>query len=326
MHSIQTRSSKICLCVLACFMGILPALAGAQHDADRAMIARARGGIMELGKSWSGDIAAQSVRAYAELYENIDNSGIKQVADISYGDHALQKIDLYVSEYGYREPVQVSVYFHGGGLTRGDKSTSGANIAQFMARSGGIGINANYRLAPDVSFPAGAEDIRKILDWIKANVGDYGGDPDNIFLLGNSAGSTLISTYLFQEKFHYKDGPGVRGAVLASGAFRADDDSTIHVDYYGASHKLRRQHEPLGLVDNYQGKPVPLFLFSAALDVSFIEVSVADMYAKLCSKYQDCPKFTQFARHNHLSHMHSVGTADTEVAYEILKFYHDVNG
>ena len=293
------------------------------HAQQDGLVRQARTDIAALGKHWDGDVARASSAAYAALHARIDTTGIRQESDIAYGDHPQQKIDLFVPEQGFREPGPVLVYFHGGGLNRGDKGTSGANVARYMARMGGIGINANYRLVPDARFPDGAVDVRLILEWIGGHVAEYGGDPGNVLLMGNSAGATVIAGYLYYEAEQLPGGPGVAGAVLASGAFRADDDP-VRTAYFGADPALRASRDPLGLVDTYQGKQVPVFLFSAEYDVPSIETSVAQMYAKLCAKYQDCPMFTQFQGHNHVSPALSIDTADDEVAWSLVHFYHSL--
>ena len=286
---------------------------------DLQMIARARAGIAELGKDFNLEIAIETRKVYTGLIDQVDTSGIKTIPDISYGKHDLQKLDLYVSENKSAEPGPVLLFLHGGGLNGGDKARSGSNVARFAARLGGIGLNANYRLTPEVKFPAGAEDIRAMLDWVKQNIRQYNGDPENIFLMGISAGAAIVAIYLFSEEFHYVNGPGIRGSILASGAFRSDDEQA-RVDYFGEDPDLRRQREPLGLVEGFKGKLAPVFLFSAEYDPTNIEFAVADMYARLCIKYNDCPMFTQFQGHNHLSTELSIDTADNEIANSLHYF------
>lgn len=314
------------------YVSVLFGLIAAQTASaqDEALVAEARAGVAALGKQWNGEVNAATQALYVELHRHVDSSGIRQISDLSYGPHELQNFDLFVPEQGFSEPGPVLIYFHGGGLVRGDKLGAGtdgliySNIGKFMARAGGIGINANYRLVPDAKWPSGADDIRMLLEWVKDNIGEYGGDPNNILLMGNSAGSTHVASYLFHEASQLANGPGIRGAILSSGAFDAQDDAARA--YYGDGAADLAAHRPLGLVDSYQGEPVPLFLWSAEFDPAFIETSVAEMYAKLCRKYGDCPMYTQFQGFNHVSHVMSIDTADTEISNAIIRFYHSVIG
>ena len=65
-------------------------------------------------------------------------------------------------------------------------------------------------------------------------------------------------------------------------------------------------------------------LWSAEFDIEGIEAPVAAMYAKLCAKYADCPRFTQFQGHNHVSHVMSINSADDAVGRAVLEFVHSV--
>ena len=320
---------RLPLLALSCSM--LLALAGSRDaPAQQAnAVAEARAGVAAIGKQWNGEVNAATQALYVELHRNVDSSGIRQISDVSYGPHELQRFDLFVPEQGFSEPGPVLVYLHGGGLVRGDKvgpDTDGliySNIGKFVARVGGIGINANYRLVPEAKWPSGAEDIRMLLAWVRENVERYGGDPSNVFLMGNSAGSTHVATYLFHEPSHFEDGPGLRGAILSSGAFDGGDSEAARA-YFGEDPAERESRAPLGLVDAYTGPRVPIFLWSAEYDPAFIEIGVAEMYGKLCRKYQDCPMYTQLQGFNHVSHVMSIDSPDTEVANAIIRFYHSV--
>ena len=97
-------------------------------------------------------------------------------------------------------------------------------------------------------------------------------------------------------------------------------DSEAQRVYYGGDAALRASRVPLGLVDSYDGPEIPVFLWSAEFDPANIEAPVAAMYAKLCGKYEDCPRFTQFQGHNHVSHVMSINSADDEVSRAVLEF------
>ena len=298
------------------------------RSADEEAVATARAGVAELGKQWNGEVNTATQALFVELHRTADRSGVKATMDVSYGSHELQGMDIFAPEEQPAEPAPVVVFFHGGGLNRADKLIPSSdllysNIPTFFARHGIVGVNANYRLAPEVSWPAGPEDINAVLAWIRENIEDYGGDPQKVFLMGNSAGGRIVASYLFHEPSHFADGPGVIGALLSSGSYR-NDDSEVLRGYYGEGNALREALVPLGLVDSYGGPELPIFMWSAEYDVPNIEAPVAAMYAKLCAKYGDCPRFTQFQGHNHVSHVMSLNSADDTVGRAALEFVRSV--
>jgi triacylglycerol lipase len=287
-------------------------------------VSRARAGIAAIGRQWNAQANADTVKLYADLQRGVATAGIKTISNLSYGPHAQQKLDLFVPEQGFSEPGPVLVYLHGGELSRGDKIAAGSdgliysNVGKFMARLGGVGINANYRLLPDAKWPSGAEDVRLLLTWIQKNIAPYGGNPKAVLVLSDSVGATHLATYLFHESEQLADGPGIAGAVLGSGVFDATADTDDARAYFGRN----TAHLPLNLVDSYQGKAVPILLWSTQYDVANIETGVGAMYAKLCRKYQDCPMFVQLPGHNSASPAMSIDSADRSVVNSLVAFYH----
>ena len=79
-----------------------------------------------------------------------------------------------------------------------------------------IGITVNYRLPPEHTWPSGAEDIASIVRWIQENVAALGGDTDNVFIMGYSAGAGHAASYVFFEEFQVEN-DGIAGAILVSG-------------------------------------------------------------------------------------------------------------
>ena len=122
-----------------------------------------------------------------------------------------------------------------------------------------------YRLVPEVQWPSGPEDVRGVIAWIRENIADYGGDPDAVFLMGNSAGTRHVASYLYHQASHFDDGSGVAGGILSSGSYGASGSETNRL-YYGADPEVQAALVPLGLVDAYEGPEIPVFLWSAELD------------------------------------------------------------
>jgi acetyl esterase/lipase len=293
--------------------------------AEQLVEIRAR--VAALGKNWSAEINAETERLYADVHRGIDSSGIQVTPDISYGPDPQQIFDLFVPDGGFTEPSVVLVYLHGGELSRGDKrGESGdglvyGNVARFIARVGGIGINANYRLTPTAKWPSGADDIRLLLDWVRNNIGPYGGDTTNVVLMGTSVGATHIATYLLKEDSQLADGPGISAAILASGAFGDFREVTGAREYFG---KRAAARTPLGLIDSYRGKAVPILLWSGEYDVASVEADVAKMYAQLRSQYREIPTLVTLPGHNRVSSVLSFDTGDLSVLGPMMRFYHTV--
>ncbi len=95
------------------------------------------------------------------------------------------KLDVYVPENS--EGFTTVVWFHGGGLTAGEKS-----IPERL-KNKNLGVVAvNYRLSPKVKSPAYIDDAAAAVAWVFKNISKYGGDPKKIVVSGHSAGGYLI--------------------------------------------------------------------------------------------------------------------------------------
>lgn len=118
---------------------------------------------------------------------------VTEVKDISYGPLARQTYDLYTPD----QPTgPVLVYVHGGSWDEGTK-----DIYRFLGTGfAGDGIEVavpNYRLSPDVVFPAFVEDIALAVKEIRA---DLGADRP-MFLMGHSAGAQIASLLAYDDRY-----------------------------------------------------------------------------------------------------------------------------
>jgi acetyl esterase/lipase len=111
------------------------------------------------------------------------------LADIAYCSPggARQDLDLYFpSSPG---PWQLLVYVHGGSFTAGDKRKgSGLFDIPVMVEQGFAVAAVNYRLMPDHPFPAGLEDVKCSIRFLRAHNQQYGLVTEQIGIWGGSAG------------------------------------------------------------------------------------------------------------------------------------------
>lgn len=94
----------------------------------------------------------------------------------------------------------VLVYIHGGIWIQGDKGNYDWKTHYFVER-GWVVVSANYRLAPDITFPANAEDVGDAIAWVYQNIDKYGGDPNRIFIIGYSSGAHLVALVATDESY-----------------------------------------------------------------------------------------------------------------------------
>lgn len=151
--------------------------------------------------------------------------GVRRIDDQSYGpDPQWHRLDLYLPKNA-RRPLPTIINIHGGGWCYGTKETYqfyGLNWAQ----RGFAFVNANYRLAPAVTFPEQLNDVQAYVQWVADHAAKYHLDVNNVFLVGDSAGgqmaeqyATLLCNPVYRAQFNYNLAPlHFRALVLNSAA------------------------------------------------------------------------------------------------------------
>lgn len=109
---------------------------------------------------------------------------------------------------GKRRPVMVSI--HGGGFTIGSGSQAIYDGSVLASRGDTVVVTVNYRLGPlgflrladltNGAIPStgneGMLDQAAALTWVRENIAEFGGDPDNVTIFGESAGGMSVGTLM----------------------------------------------------------------------------------------------------------------------------------
>nr|WP_199003149.1 alpha/beta hydrolase [Flavobacterium sp. ASV13] len=115
-------------------------------------------------------------------------------SNIQYYNSVINKSDSYINERCVLDiyyPKNIKnfatiVWFHGGGLTGGNKE-----IPEALKNKGFAVIGVNYRLSPKAKAAKAIEDAAAAIAWTFNNIVNYGGDKSKIFVSGHSAGGYL---------------------------------------------------------------------------------------------------------------------------------------
>lgn len=241
--------------------------------------------------------------------------GVTATKDIIYGTHERHKLDVY--HVAGTKPSGVVIYVPGGGFTGGDKNAF-ANIGGYFARRGFLGVTINYRLAPEVTYPAGALDIDSAVAWVKANAGTYGADASRIVVFGHSAGASHTASFLFDPDIrgHEK----VSGGVVVSGASyvlrkgRVQGGSLL---YFGEDDS---RYERMSAIRHVAGTKVPVMLAVAQLDPDYLAAPTLELATELTWRDHHCPPLYRLEGHNHFSPPCSLGTTDDDLGGAIIRF------
>ena len=127
--------------------------------------------------------------------------GFKVEQGISYGPQERQKLDVYYPEVK-RPLAPVIVFFYGGSWRRGDRERY-RFVGQAMSSRGYLTVIPDYRLYPEVQFPAFVEDGAVSIAWIKQNIAQ---SKNGIILIGHSAGAHLAALLALDDRYLHDEG------------------------------------------------------------------------------------------------------------------------
>ena len=100
------------------------------------------------------------------------------------------------------DSTPVVVWFHGGGITGGDKNGDPGSIVRKLAESGIAAASCNYRLYPDAKYPDFLVDAAEAVAWCRANMPKYSGIDGwhgKVFAGGESAGAYITQMLCFDK-------------------------------------------------------------------------------------------------------------------------------
>ncbi len=133
--------------------------------------------------------------------------GARITPNVPFGPLERHKLDIYRPATG-PDTGPIAFFIYGGSWRDGERSTYGFVGAALAAR-GITTVIADYRLYPDVRFPAFVQDAALSYRWVAANLtsGTSGRRP--IILVGHSAGAHIAALLAFDQRYLALGGPSV---------------------------------------------------------------------------------------------------------------------
>ena len=252
-----------------------------------------------------------------ELYPRV-----KVESDVKYGPADRNLLDVFIPEAA--APARpVLIFVHGGGFVAGNKHAPGSpfydNIMLWAVKSGFVGVNMEYPLAPQSPWPAGAQDIASVVQWVSQNIASRGGDPAKIYLMGHSAGASHVAGYVSHPEFYKVKDSGLAGAIMVSGIYQLDAEAVSDNEraYYSADPSVYAERSSLqGLLK----AKTPIMITAAELDPPRFVEQLELTKDGLCKSGHGCAHTYLLPQHSHMSEVYSINTPDTRLTDQILDF------
>jgi acetyl esterase/lipase len=173
---------------------------------------------------------------------------VEHRSDLPYGQLPRQRLDVYAPRQAVMRPVVV--FWYGGSWVEGSKG-SYRFVGTTLAEQGFVAVVPDYRLYPQVTFPAFDEDGARAVAWVEQHVQEVGGDPRHIILMGHSAGGHTAAFLAFNHAFLKKFGADPRcivGLVGLSGTYVLEPDPGVEQAAFPPPY-TERDWQPIRFVD-----------------------------------------------------------------------------
>ncbi|WP_320814367.1 alpha/beta hydrolase [Flavobacterium sp.] len=144
----------------------------------------------------------------------------KKIKDISYLKSSTTKVESFpeldVFQPRKSEKKPVVIFIHGGYWNEGSKDIYGF-LGRNFAKKGILTVIPNYTLSPEGNYDTMAKEIAGAIQWTYENIAQYNGDPNQIFLMGHSAGGHLIALVGTNPKY-LENTKIIKGIILNDAA------------------------------------------------------------------------------------------------------------
>lgn len=180
---------------------------------------------------WWGDSSPQIME---KKYANFFNGFLSHVNYSDLSEDCL-KLNVFTPAINDGRKRPVIMYLHGGGFTSGNSIEQDEYNGENLARFGDIVFcSLNHRLGPvgytnlagaggekfEASGNVGNLDMIAALEWVRDNIANFGGDPDNVTIMGHSGGGMKVTTLTAMPS---SKGLIHKAVVLSGSATKAGD-------------------------------------------------------------------------------------------------------
>lgn len=145
-------------------------------------------------------------------------NSVRYHVDISFGEDADEVLDIYPATNG-NPSAPVMIYFHGGYWFSRHKDDFQFIPCGFND-AGATVVVVNYGLIPKIDMAELIRQCQASVAWVYNNIADHGGDPEQLYLCGHSAGGHITAMMLATDWAAWGvDGTAIKGALAISGLY-----------------------------------------------------------------------------------------------------------
>ena len=189
---------------------------------------------------------------------------VRVARDLRYQHGARGTLDVYVP-HGAHGLAPIVLFIYGGAWDSGSKAQY-AFVGDALATAGCVTLIPDYRLYPQVRWPAFLQDNARALRWALGHAAQFGGNPDAVFLMGHSAGAYDALMLALDPRWLAAvglDSRQLRGVIGLAGPYDFLPLKSPELQAIFGPPRGRAATQPINYVS---GRDPPLFLATDAAD------------------------------------------------------------
>ena len=254
----------------------------------------------------------ERVAAYAAASAET-RARLERVLDLRYGPGEKETLDIFPA----RAPnAPVHLFIHGGYWRAMDKSDY-SFIADVFHPAGATTVIINYDLCPTVTLDTIVAQTMRAIAWTWRNIAEHGGDPDRLYVSGNSAGGHLTAMALAHD--WEADGlPAdiIKGAIPVTGVMDCEPVPDITVnEQVRLDRESARRLSPLR---NPPRRRLPVLVAVGGAEPA-LWIRMSKDYAALCREHGLACEYMELPDHDHFDVSRAVGDAESPLAQAMLR-------
>ena len=269
----------------------------------------------EIEREFNPRVASRNVDERLAAYAAASTESRARLActlDVRYGPGEKETLDIFPAD---APNAPVHLFIHGGYWRAMDKSDY-SFIADAFQPAGATTVVINYDLCPTVTLDTIVEQSNRSIAWTWRNIAQYGGDPERLYVSGNSAGGHLTAMALAHD-WEAEGLPAdiVKGAAPITGVMDCEPvlDITVNEEVRLDPEAARR----LSPLRNPPRRALPLLVAVGGAEPR-LWIEMSEDYAALCRKHGiDC-EYMEMPDHDHFDISRAVGDPESPLARAML--------
>ena len=270
----------------------------------------------DLERAFNPRVAAGNVDARITAYAAASAASrdrLDCVLDLRYGPGEKETLDIFPAG-GPNAPVHL--FIHGGYWRAMDKSDY-SFIADVFQPAGATTVIINYDLCPDVTLETIVAQTMRAIAWTWRNIAGHGGDPNRLYVSGNSAGGHLTAMALAHD-WTAEGLPAdvIRGAIPITGVFDCEPVPDITVnEQVRLDRETARRLSPLR---HPPRRPLPVLVAVGGAEPP-LWIAMSKDYAALCREHGLECEYMELSGHDHFDVSRAIGDAESPLAQAMLR-------